>query len=326
MTTNSYPAVGTGGMTEVQWNILYGGNDGIVEDYATTTATAACAVTYVDGTNTANINVGKVAVNGYLLDITATHPLVLAAAVSTPITYYIAAQYDPALNVAQGDLTRSVLGPCRLIVGTTLDTAGGKAYTLLYTVTRTASQLLSNATVVDYRRWIGRTVIMGDYPGTVPIGFGPFPRGSVMIQTAANPDQDTNKISVVTLNAAGTAATWQSVNSPDAIDIPHSSLLIPAGYPPLMHKFSGSMVALRGTLARSSGANLSTGTTVTVGSLPAGWRPGGTQRFPCIAQGGPAGEQTVSVLVGVDGAVSMRDPQYPCLWVDLSGIIYRAEN
>ena len=310
MATTSFPAVGTGGLTDVQWGVMYGAKDGIIEDYTGT----SCSLSRLNASNIARVSTGKVSVNGYVLDITSDEDLYCAPVVvpNPPVTYHIAAMYDPALNVADGDLSRSDAGPCRLIISTgALDMSGGKAYTILYSLTRTSSQVLSDSEKVDRRRWTGPVVEFDVYQSVVS-GTTAYPRGTVRYE------QSTSSTSIRTLNDAGTALEWRSLSGGPDIPFPAPGALVAYSAPATYYKANGR-VYLTGTLKRSSGSNLSTGADVLLGTLPVGARPADSNRFLCHANAGRA----VGVRVFSDGTVVMSDPDEANSFIDLSSISFR---
>lgn len=328
MVTNSYPAVGTGGLTETQWSTMYGGDDGIVEDYMVG-GIKSCELARFDSTDICRVGAGSVPsyvrVNGYTLEIpSAGEDLYCAPVVAPnpPVTYYIVAVYDPAMNVANGDGTRTLQGPVRLQILTTLP--AGKAYVLLYTLVRSPSQTLSQTAKTDHRRWQGTTIETPLYStitsGNPPAGVGPFPRGSVVYQSSIG------EYSVRTINATGDALAWQSLTSTPSRPFPAPSALIAydVASAPIYYS-EGSRVFCAGALKRSSGASLSSGagTDVILGTLPVGFRPGGVRRFICHGTGGMA----LGVRVFPDtGQVIMSGPATDTVFCDLSSINYRAEN
>jgi hypothetical protein len=323
LATNSYPAVGTEGLVETQWPYVAALGNGIVEDYHTG-GIAAFPMSLNNTTNVATIGLGKARVDGYIGEVTAPQDLSVPAVGSTT-TYTIAWQYDPALNVADGDASRSDLGPMRLICQAgALDTTGGKQYLVLYTITRASSQALTAATQVDYRRWVGPVFSMPDYFSTAPsVGWlDGVPRGSLLFQTNADGGAGTNNISHRGLNAAGTALTWISFFAETPIAFPHPAALVAYDTPAEMWK-TGTTVNARGTLRRSSGSNVSTGSNVILGTFPVGWRPAKMQRFILCALGG---DGYCRVTLGTDGVLTMSPDPASVPIVALDGLTFRAEQ
>lgn len=319
MTTNSYPAVGTGGLTDAQWSTMYGSRDGIIEDYVGN----ALSLSRLNTTNICQVAVGKLSINGYTLDVTAPHDLYCAPVVTgqPEVTYYIVGMYDPALNVADVGGNRSAAGPCQLLITTGApDTSGGKVYVLLYKLVRTANQLVAAATVTDYRRWTGPVISQPDYPTDAPTGFGPFPRGTLLVQTDTDGVADSVSMSLRNSNDAGTALLWQNLLQPAAVAfISHVALV--AYDAPVEVVVEGAWVNLRGTLRRSSNANLANGATVVLGTLPVGLRPGRLRRYGCLS----SPNNYAGVYVAPDGEVGMYDPPgTPTVdYLSLDGIRFR---
>lgn len=320
MSTNSYPAVGSGGLTETQWAKMYAGVDGIVEDLMAG-GVSSLNLTRNNSTNVCTISPGLVKVNGYTLEVTAAHDLSTPPVGSGSVTYRIAGQYDPALNVGE---VRSEFGPCRLIVTSgALDTSSGKEYTLLYEITRVASQVLTEAPVVDRRRWVGPVVEVPDYSNLVT-GVGPFPRGTIIVQTGDSAAPGSVNMSIRTINEAGNGLVWKSMTGEPAVPFPAAGTLVAQDEPATMYK-EWTHVHLQGTLRRAtSGANLNNGSPVILGTLPPGWRPRAGCRFIVLA----SGPNPVGIVVTPSGTVSMYDPvgTTNVSYVQLNGISFRAEG
>lgn len=198
MTTTSYPAVGTGGFTELEWAEYFDGQDGILNDYAGT----ALSLTRIDAGNIARYSPGKIKVGGYVLEVTANHDLTVSTAAAT---YYTWVCYDPALNVADGGGAASAAGPCTIGISSGLpSTAGGKQYVLLDKIVRGASQALTAATVTSLRRWMSVAV---EWEGALsPESVeSNYPRGTLRF------DRTEDRLMVRTMDAAGSAMEWRSL-------------------------------------------------------------------------------------------------------------------
>lgn len=314
MTTNSYPAVGNNGdVNDAQQIPVHAIGDGIVEDFGFG-ASSAFSISVNDGANTITLTAGKARVAGYIGE-GAAETLSVPTVGSTTV-YSVAWCYDPTLNVADPGGGRSALGPVRLqVVAGALDTSGGKRWLVLYTITRAAAQALSLATRVDHRRWVGSAITMPNYvtPTTA------LPRGTQILETS------TGHTYLRDVNAAGSALEWRNATGPTAISFPLASGLVSvnASNPAMMHKYPGAMVALRGTIKRSNGANLGTGVSVTLGTLPVGWRPALNGRWSVFAAG--PSYMSTSVAVATDGVVSMPagGAQSSVDYVHLEGINFR---
>ena len=316
MATTSYPAVGTGGMSETEWLNMFANPDGIVND---TSVGGSFALSRIDAGNIARIGVGQYRLNGYTLEVTVAEDLTVS---TTAGTYLIAVKYDPALNVPDGGGGAAALGPCRIVIGTSLSTAGGESYGILYTITRAASQALTNAISVDNRVWTGPVTAMPAIPATPPSPAQAFTRGSVMVETDAASTAGRNRISIRWPNAGGTALEWRPLTEKVAVAFPANSPLVAVDTSPMMTLENGH-VFLSGTLKRASGSNLSSGSEVTLGTLPVGWRPPNIVRFVCYANGAGTSQTFAPVKVTSAGVVIMYDPDDAVVWMDLSAINFK---
>jgi hypothetical protein len=310
VTTDSYPVVGSAGLNEAQWQTMWQPDDGIIGDCTG----LSCNLSRINP-STARIAAGKVRVGGYVLDITADHDLTIPTAGAT---YYIWACYDPVLNTGGG----ATAGPCSLgFSAGAPSTTGGKVYVLLWTITRTASQNLADTTFADYRRCVGPSVQGPTLPAgekatprVLTTGFGPFPVGTSYYETTTG--------NLYRFTYTGGALKWVSITDTTEVDFPANSPLQAVDASPMMRKVAGE-VMLRGTLKRTSGANLSTGSEVLLGTFPTGWRPSSIRRFICYGNGVGTTQVIAPVKVTTDGAVTMYDPPNTVVWVDLSAIQFR---
>lgn len=311
MTTTSYPAFGTGGFTIDEWSTYFDGQDGIINDYAGT----ALTLTRINAGEIARYSPGSIRVAGYVLEVTANHDLVVGTGAAT---YYTWACYDPALNVADGGGAASADGPCTLGISTGLpSTAGSKQYLLIDKIVRAASQSLTAATVTSLRRWVGVSV---EWEGTLaPESVeSNYPRGSRRY------DRTKNRDTVRTMNDAGNAMEWRPVGGVDTpVAFPAAAGLNAFDAAAQIVKFGSGMVQVRGTLKRSNGTALSSGSNVTLGTLPAGSRPGNTARYACAANG----PDHCSVSVNTGGTVVLDGKTgLTVTFIQLDNIIFRAEN
>jgi hypothetical protein len=302
-------------MTETDWLNMFAQPDGIIND---TTATGALALSRIDAGNIARIGVGSLRLNGYTLEVTAAEDLTVSTAAGT---YLIAVKYDPALNVPDGAGAASDLGPCRLVIGTSFSTAAGEAYAVLYQITRAASQALTAATVVDNRRWTGPMNVMPALPSATISPAQLFARGSVMVETDADATAGRIKMSMRLPNAAGSALAWRPLTEMAEQAFPAAGTLVAFDAPARMELENGR-VFLHGTLKRSSGA-LATGNEVTLGTLPAGWRPPYYTRFMCWGYSTTSNPVIAPVKVIPGGAVIMYDSPTNVDWIDLSVINFK---
>jgi hypothetical protein len=319
MATSSWPAVGDGGLSDDQWLSGYAAEDGIINDFHTS-GTAACSLTVNSTTNEVTISPGQVRVSGYTLDVE-SNTVLSCPTVGSTTTYSIVAQYDPALNVADGSGDADPLGPVRLIItNTAVSTSGGKHNYTLYTGVRTVGQALSAVSWTDHRKWIGPVMVGPN--STLNLTLTPVARGTLLIQTDAASTTDLVNISVRTVNAGGTALEWQSLLCPPPVAFPVRATLVAneSTTPPEMVR-EGSWVNLRGTIRRSGGGNLNNGAPVILGDLPVGWRPTTGRRIACMG----SGPNFLAVNVGSDGIVSMYDPPVNVTFIQLDGIRFRVQ-
>lgn len=312
MATTSYPAVGNGGLTETEWIYMHDAEDGIFEEYGS----ASLGLTRINTGNICRVATGSVRVNGYELRVTADEDLTCPTGAAT---YYIAAKYDPALNVADGSGNAATLGPCRLVIGSTLATGGGESYVLLYEIVRAAGQNLTDATLVDHRKWV--SLVNVDWPWSTPnppVGNLNRPRGSLRY------DGTYDRLLVRTL--VGSSLGWKEIGRVDPTTFPLASGLSGHNASPQYYTTAGRQVHLQGDVDRSSGANLGTGSSVTLGTMPVGLRPGATRGFVVKAFGNSTG--TGRVEVTASGAVNLLSGagQENIVWANLDGISYLAEG
>ncbi len=318
MATDSYPADGLGGLTITDWIDYFNAFDGGAECYTAD----SLALTRFDSGNICRVNTGSVAINGYRLRVTAPEDLTCPVPSSGSATYYIVAYYDPNLNVANSDGTAPrPLGPCRLGIYSSTDITAamsGKSFVLLHRVVRTAGQALTAATVVSHLRFIGGPTIDWADGATVPVGNQNMPRGTIRIGT--------NRFLGRTVDPDTGLLGWFDPLSDGPWALPLSSAFVTRvgkTSVPRYYRFAGNMIGFQGQVQRTTG-NLSTGSTVTLGTIPAGRRPAYTVAFMC-----PCGGSSNSVQVRInndsttDGAILMTDPPAATTWLDLSAISYR---
>lgn len=322
MTTTSYPSVGKGGLTSAQWSVLYGAEDGIVEDYHLGAAPNYAACELVRGSDQVTITPGKVKVNGYILDISTAEVLACPPATAT---YYVGVMYDENLNVPVANTDppqANPLGPCRLRIDVGPPTVGAnQAYVLLWTVSRVSGQALSVATVTSYRQWRGPLITMERKPAAdAVVGFGPFPRGTRLVQSDLG--QELVRVpnpTAIGAVPAGTVLTWVNRDFTVPLPFPALSSLVSRDAPPSRPEYfftPGGIVRCRGSLKRADGKNFSG----TIGIFAEGARPAFDERFICKVSG--SGGQ-VEIWVNRLGVVSMGPESS---WVNLSGVSFRAEN
>lgn len=314
MTTNSWPAAGNNGLTTAEWIRMFDSPDGIVEDYTGN----SMSLSIVSSTNTVTVGTGIVRIQGYYLEVTAAESFTVP---TTAATYTVAVCYDPTLNVADGSGNASTLGPCRLVFfAGAQDTTGGKVYYVLYQGVRAAAQALSGVVWADYRTWSGASVEWPYTQASPPFGVnaaGSFPRGSIRYDAA-------NDRALVRTMVAG-SLVWKEIGATDFTPFPLASSIVANGSAPQYYVSPGRMVQLVGDVKRSSGT-LGTGSQVTVGTMPAGFRPGAVRGYVCKSFGNPNG--TARVEVTPTGAVNLLSgaSQETITVLNIDGISYRSEN
>jgi hypothetical protein len=320
MATFSYPAVGLGGLNETQWSTMYNSPDGVINDYSG----GGLALTVVNGSTIARIAAGFGRVNGYTIENTADLDLTIPSAVGT---YYVAAQYNPALNVADASGNANPVGPVSLVISDVLDTAGNKAHTVLHRLIRTVAA--GAVTTTDLRQHIGDTFSVSVMPNvkrtdpeTTLTGWV-HPLGSIAYERSSG------DVFVKLPSTTGSGTYWQSQSFETPIAFPANSPLTAnaANEAPFYYFTSNrAMVHLEGTLKRVSGAAMtSTGVDVTLGTLPAGARPKKQYRGAIVGKLA-SGWTTCQLTVLTDGTVVLYDNNIAVTWVDLSGVSFRVRS
>lgn len=318
--TGSYPADGTGGLTITDWSDYFNSHDGAVECYPS----AALALTRIDAGSVCQINPGSVDINGYRLVISEVETLTCPTPSTGTATYYIVAYYDPNLNVANVDDTAPrPLGPCRLALFSATDIGAalaGKSFVLLHQIVRSAGQALTAAVATNHLKFIATASI--EWPNSQPnppVGNYSMPRGTLRAAF------DTRRLYLRTLTDAG-ALNWLDLFNDGPWSLPlASSFVTRSGKTsiPQYYRFAGSMIGFQGQLQRTTG-NLSNGSTVTLGTIPAGLRPGFAVSFMCKCGGTNNFTQVqINSDSTTDGAILMIDPPSATTWLDLSAVQYK---
>lgn len=318
MTTTSFPAVGDQGLTAAQWSVLYGTDDGIVEDYHTG-GVEACVLTRSGDVGT--VSPGKVKINGYILSIDTPTALNMPA-VTVAVDYYVCAMYDDTLNVELAGTTNAdPAGPCRLIVSAGAPAASSsKAYYVLYIVSRAANQALTAAVVSDERSWTAATRSGRKRPATTT----GIPRGTHFFSVNAAQSGQVNHW-VADVNAAGTGLGWKNLTGATAITFPFVGNFgaRSATTAPDYSVFAGCMVKFRGDAQKNGGGNMGTKSgSVTIGQMPPTFRPKFTERFICKTSGT---DGQAEVRVESTGEVTVSQTGGDITWINLSPVTYRAE-
>lgn len=309
MTTVSYPLSNTN-FTSAQWRQIFDGDNGIIGCDGGGTTSLNLQLSSTD--NTATVGLGKVHYRGFVLEVTAGHALTLAAAVGIPRTYTIGVMYDPA---AEGT------GPLSLYSAASLNITvpAGGSYMELYQVTRAPSQILSQATRVDLRRYVGPNIMLtanAPLPTDAPLGTRVW---------------DGTNDYVRVRNLSGTGADWSNLTSPtwQAITAVSSG----AGATTTSTTLSGTQtprsrlregqVILTGTFAKTSGDGFANGSNQ-LGTLNAAHRPDRTIALSAACEQ-RNGYNTVRVSIDSAGNVTAFTPStvadFPH-WVCLDGLAF----
>jgi hypothetical protein len=323
MTTVSYPAVGNGGLNDAQWSILYGGEDGIYNDF--TSNGNAFELQLISASNIARIlaptvptgaTAPVIKVNGYGLQVTANEDFTVPNPVTTT-TYSLYAQYDPALNVADGSGNANPLGPVRLLFSAgDPDNSGGKQSFVLYTIRRQPGQALSAITPLDYRQWFGphrsgNSLLYEQAEGAA----SPYPRGALFTDSGG-----------VTYAREPVSGVMRWV--PIAYDEGTAALTLASGMsaqdtaPRYTPPKRDNVVRMQGTIKRTAGGALvsaSSTSDVNIAFIPAEYAPSSIRRFPVYG----SGQRLAFVKVTNDGYISVYAGGVALDWVDLSSISYR---
>lgn len=318
MATTSFPAYGDGGLTIAHWSKAFNAQDGVINNFDGT----AWALTIISATNTARLGPGAVRVNGYILESDGDLDLSIPTGAGN---YYIAACYDPTLNVALGDGTANPLGPVRIVCSSALDTSNGKTYTLMRRLTRAVAA--GAVTSTSWLNSVGNVFTVPTMPTvklTNPegaLGGWDHPVGSIC--TALDTGERYQKVPGSTVGAT----YWRRDSIDGPYDFPNpNSLVSQAANEQARYYFTdnGAMVQFEGTLKRSSGASLTNGADVGLGTMPVGARPVIQQRWPCTVKLA-AGWDSLQVTVRPDGIVSLYNPTGTLSvdYIDLSAISYR---
>ena len=243
MTTTSHPIVDVN-VDHAQWRGLFSDvADGIVGADGSSSSDLRLTLSSTD--NTATIGLGRLRYRGFELEVTAAHALTLPAATSSPITYTLGVVYDPAKE-------SDALGPLALAASATVP-AGGSFMTL-YQVTRQVGQVLSAATVAEFRTFCGPSLVV--LPGATKPVTG-VPVGAHLWDGA--------DLWVMTHNAGRTGKQWSNITNPAWTTITLAASWSP-GVPAPAWRVKDGDVELSGFAGLASAAGVGL---ITLGYLPA---------------------------------------------------------
>jgi hypothetical protein len=306
MTTISWP-VRDQPVTHQLWREEFAGADGITDDLSGDAFRLTLPSTGDVGTISAG---GKYRLRGFVLQVTVGHSVNLPAVASGAAkTYSVGVKYDPALEGAtSGPLTIFALQKG------TYTATGGVAYMTLWEITRSAAQVLSLAAVLDARQWSAAT-----YYGSPGAYGGTYPVGARLVQS-----DGLELLRVPDVSAGVVVGTrWRSLSHPVWTAFPLAAGLTAYQASPQYTRVGGEVV-LRGGVQRTNGKDLAAaGTTVALGTLPAGYRPDAILR---IAAGTSFAGQSIGgrLTVGVSGEVQFAPVNDGALWTTLDGLRFFA--
>ena len=271
-----------------------------------------------NASNTARITVstltGEAAaiIHGYYYvlqeDITVSLPMPS----SGTVTYHICLTYDPR---RESDAS----GPISLEVYTgSPPTTFDREHVVLWTVRRSANQLLTDATVNRVRPFVGGVISVNNYeelpdPGELLFGTLAFVRNDRAFYYSFTPIEG---------GATGGEPFWESLTDPEWVDRVNSTYeKADFGFHPASARI-GTKVSLRGSVKLKSGHPFGNGNNNGEGwwvmSLPAAHTPPTMQRFTVATSNQPTpGFATVTVSSG--GQVRVYVSRQ-CGFVNLDGI------
>jgi hypothetical protein len=233
------------------WSKLFDGPRGVMDG-----TSAGLPLSLSSVSNIATVTECRIALKGFVLEVTGTAELTIPPAVGTPKTYQIGVMYNPADEAAPA-------GPLSLqaILKTSVSTPVGGAWLPLKEVTRQPSQVLSSAAVSDLQQWVSNPIWRS--ATTLPPASG-APYGQMIVQNVAGAGVD---VMVRTGNPG--AETWSSMLRPKWVNLPLAGgIKAYTGYAP-RYTLSGGRVHMEGIVERTSGADFADGQLYLVGTLPA---------------------------------------------------------
>ena len=275
--------------------------------------------------NTAEIAVSTISGEAHAMIGGFYHHLSQAVTVALPmpasgtVTYHVALTYDPRRE-------SDPEGPIKLETHTgSLPTTFGREHIPLWSITRAANQLLTDATVRQYRPFVSPTTTY-NYRSHLP------DPGMMLSGTIARTRLDDGLFMSLQGNEVGAdgesaVARWVNVGSPE-----WRENVLNQGYEwqgfgrPPGTKLVGNSVAVRGTVRRTAGpfdTGQNSGNGYRVMYLPSGRRPLGSRYFVCATSNSNS-PGIARVTIDPDGAVYVRVSQ-TCSWVSLDGIQFDIE-
>jgi hypothetical protein len=303
------PAGPAANISHTMWRDTLSGSAGYFDP-----ASAGMDLTLPSSGNNAQIATGKQRYRGFVLKVTATESVTLAAPTTTPLVYRIGIMYDPG---RQADPAGPLYIYGGLKTGVAAATPVGGSFFPMWEITRGLSQTLDLASVIDMRQWVYGPIWRADgqpAPSSYPYGqelMVPMPPGTGMVKR------------MVRRGGAG-SEWWHKESGPvwdateDVHDLSLAGGISPFAGTPWISKSGGEFV-IGGAVKRSSG-NFLANTTYTVSTLTDAFRPliapGPT--FPAASSfsgAGMAARINVSSATGVISIVCPVDTP----WVSLDG-------
>jgi hypothetical protein len=314
VTTASWPITNQP-ITHALWSDEFGGQDGIIGDYS---GNGFRLVLPGTGDN-ATIKSGsaRYRLRGFVLKVTADHTVNLpgVAVGGADKVYDIGIKYDATLEADSG-------GPLTVyseIAGSYSDSSS-VSYHKMYQVTRTASQALSAAAVVEYRTWVS-----GHYYGfNASLDQYPLPLGSRLTVGTIDQSNDYFRHRVVAGDGSS-SLTWASTNLPTWTALTLASGLSKMNTTPAYCSI-GPETILRGTVQKTSGSQLveANGTKI-LATLPSAYRPLYAHRFP-VAVSFAGTNDAGRIYIDSDGRLQFTPSGDDCSWVSLDGIRFFSDE
>lgn len=271
-----------------------------------------------NASNTARITVSTITgeaaaiIHGYYYVLQQDINVSLPMPSSGTVTYHICLTYDPR---NESDAS----GPISLEVYTgTPPTTFDREHIVLWTVRRSANQLLTDATVTRVRPFVGGVISVNNYselpdPGEMLFGTLAFVRNDRAFYYSFTPIEG---------GATDGEPFWESLTDPVWVERVNSTYEWGGrGYPPQSARI-GTKVSLRGSVKLSSGYPLNTGNNDGNGwwvmSLPSNQVPNHTQFFTVATSNLPS-PGTATVVVYYSGEVKVFVSRQ-CNYVFLDGV------
>ena len=231
--------------------------------------------------------------------------------VASTTVYHFCLTYDPTAHTTPG-------GPISLqMYAGTPPTTLGRFHVILWTLTRTPNQLLTDSIVTKYRPRVAPQITVAkrsDMPSASSVLWGStcvVHRTNELFMSMGNADDGDSGVS-----------EWKNLTEPsETYTRPDGVYKWPGhGAKPGAARF-GQTVFLEGRLARGDrfeGQNYNAGGEYELLTLPEGMRPSAERRFIAKADGIVSADRSVVLRVMSDGRV-IGIPNASCAWIGLDG-------